>query len=322
MISCIRILSMIFLLFFGQGFFVSSHCHGSEADRSFTIQVLFGAIKDDASRCLKKLRKMGYEAYIFETTNEAGEKFYRVRIGQFKTEREARAYAVVLEKESINYWIVPITSLLDAGSNKKDPVSESNQTAVSSTLHNHKSMKAVKTDMAERPVSDKGLETEAMDNASVEVKAEAEESTKASDMDRFDNREKTITDKTTPAEEDWPSALSKVYKYYDQKRTLHVTNSFKKIPVQFRGSIKEVQMFPVRFISLDALQRVFNIEIDGEKKNIKLNEMRFVGNDRNDIECFPLVGYSVVPNDAFILAKRKADLILENYGGHGAVREI
>ena len=87
MISCIRILSMIFFLFFSQGFFVSSHCHGSEADRSFTLQVLFGAIKDDASRCLKKLRKKGHEAYIYETTNEAGEKLYRVRVGQFKTER-------------------------------------------------------------------------------------------------------------------------------------------------------------------------------------------------------------------------------------------
>jgi N-acylneuraminate cytidylyltransferase len=74
------------------------------------------------------------------------------------------------------------------------------------------------------------------------------------------------------------------------------------------------------FQSINQKKEIIHLLI--EKKNIKPTEMIFVGNDRNDIECFPLVGYSAVPNDAFILAKRKADLILEKNGGHGAVREI
>jgi YrbI family 3-deoxy-D-manno-octulosonate 8-phosphate phosphatase len=48
----------------------------------------------------------------------------------------------------------------------------------------------------------------------------------------------------------------------------------------------------------------------------------YVGNDVNDIPCFSLIAYSIVPADAHPLARRKADMILKNKGGKGAVREV
>lgn len=48
----------------------------------------------------------------------------------------------------------------------------------------------------------------------------------------------------------------------------------------------------------------------------------YVGNDVNDIPCFSLVGYAIVPADAHPLARQKADLILKSEGGKGAVREV
>ena len=48
----------------------------------------------------------------------------------------------------------------------------------------------------------------------------------------------------------------------------------------------------------------------------------YVGNDINDIPCFPLVGCAVVVADAHPEALKKADYILSRKGGHGAVREI
>lgn len=48
----------------------------------------------------------------------------------------------------------------------------------------------------------------------------------------------------------------------------------------------------------------------------------FVGNDLNDIPCFPMVGCALVPADAEPLAKREADRILSARGGQGAVREL
>lgn len=48
----------------------------------------------------------------------------------------------------------------------------------------------------------------------------------------------------------------------------------------------------------------------------------YVGNDINDMACFSLVGYAMVPADAHPLVRKKADLILRNDGGRGAVREV
>jgi len=59
-----------------------------------------------------------------------------------------------------------------------------------------------------------------------------------------------------------------------------------------------------------------------DKKKINLEEVVFIGNDLNDIDCFPIVGYAAVPNDAFVTARRNADLVLDHPGGFGAVREI
>ncbi len=58
------------------------------------------------------------------------------------------------------------------------------------------------------------------------------------------------------------------------------------------------------------------------KKKINAEEVICIGNDLNDIDCFPIVGYAAVPNDAFVTVKRNADLVLDHPGGFGAVREI
>jgi YrbI family 3-deoxy-D-manno-octulosonate 8-phosphate phosphatase len=48
----------------------------------------------------------------------------------------------------------------------------------------------------------------------------------------------------------------------------------------------------------------------------------YLGNDINDVPCFPLVGCAVVVSDALPEAIRHADLVLSKPGGHGAVREL
>lgn len=48
----------------------------------------------------------------------------------------------------------------------------------------------------------------------------------------------------------------------------------------------------------------------------------YLGNDVNDLPCFPLVGCAGVVADAHPAAKAAADLVLEHNGGHGAVREL
>jgi N-acylneuraminate cytidylyltransferase len=48
----------------------------------------------------------------------------------------------------------------------------------------------------------------------------------------------------------------------------------------------------------------------------------YVGNDVNDLPCFPLVACAVAVADAHPDVKRRADQVLTQSGGHGAVREV
>jgi YrbI family 3-deoxy-D-manno-octulosonate 8-phosphate phosphatase len=58
------------------------------------------------------------------------------------------------------------------------------------------------------------------------------------------------------------------------------------------------------------------------ERGISSANVVYVGNDINDVPCFPLVGCAVVVADALPAAIRQADLVLSKPGGHGAVREL
>ncbi len=58
------------------------------------------------------------------------------------------------------------------------------------------------------------------------------------------------------------------------------------------------------------------------EKGVAHSEVIFMGNDTNDLPCFPIVGYTVAPADAHPDVARQADLVLTLTGGHGAVREL
>jgi len=58
------------------------------------------------------------------------------------------------------------------------------------------------------------------------------------------------------------------------------------------------------------------------EKGLTSAEVIYMGNDTNDLPCFPMVGYTVAPADAHPEVARQADLVLTLNGGHGAVREL
>lgn len=58
------------------------------------------------------------------------------------------------------------------------------------------------------------------------------------------------------------------------------------------------------------------------EKGLTSVEVIYMGNDTNDLPCFPMVGYTVAPADAHPEVARQADLVLTLNGGHGAVREL
>lgn len=64
--------------------------------------------------------------------------------------------------------------------------------------------------------------------------------------------------------------------------------------------------------------------LDNYLKENEINPQNviYVGNDVNDLPCFPLVGCAVVPADAHAKVKKEADIVLLHNGGEGAVREL
>jgi N-acylneuraminate cytidylyltransferase len=56
--------------------------------------------------------------------------------------------------------------------------------------------------------------------------------------------------------------------------------------------------------------------------NINPEQVIYIGNDINDLPCFPEVGCAFAVADAHPVALRQADVVLRHNGGQGAVREV
>jgi N-acylneuraminate cytidylyltransferase len=59
-----------------------------------------------------------------------------------------------------------------------------------------------------------------------------------------------------------------------------------------------------------------------EEREIDAANVIFVGNDVNDLPCFPLVACALVVADAHPEVRAQADIVLQRPGGYGAVREL
>jgi N-acylneuraminate cytidylyltransferase len=59
-----------------------------------------------------------------------------------------------------------------------------------------------------------------------------------------------------------------------------------------------------------------------ERKNVKAENVIFIGNDLNDLPCFEIAGWSVAVADAYPEVIQAADFVLSTSGGHGALREV
>jgi YrbI family 3-deoxy-D-manno-octulosonate 8-phosphate phosphatase len=59
-----------------------------------------------------------------------------------------------------------------------------------------------------------------------------------------------------------------------------------------------------------------------QEKSVDPSQVIYLGNDINDLSCFPLVGCALAVADAHAEVIEKADIVLSHPGGHGAVREL
>jgi N-acylneuraminate cytidylyltransferase len=58
------------------------------------------------------------------------------------------------------------------------------------------------------------------------------------------------------------------------------------------------------------------------QKNMRAENVIYLGNDLNDLPCFEIAGWAVAVADAYPEVLRAADHVLSKAGGHGALREL
>jgi len=58
------------------------------------------------------------------------------------------------------------------------------------------------------------------------------------------------------------------------------------------------------------------------QRNVKAEEVVYIGNDWNDLPCFEIAGWAVAVADSYPEVLRAADHVLAKAGGHGAIREL
>jgi general secretion pathway protein A len=82
--------------------------HISEDGQSYTVHIASFIPFDNASELFQKLIKDGYEAYIVPSYNAQKGKLFRVTLGNFESEEEARAYAAWVLEKGISDYAAPI----------------------------------------------------------------------------------------------------------------------------------------------------------------------------------------------------------------------
>lgn len=68
--------------------------------------------------------------------------------------------------------------------------------------------------------------------------------------------------------------------------------------------------------------KLATLKIALKEKNMTLEDVAFIGNDVNDIECIQESGVGVAVSDSAPEVLQIADIVTKNKGGNGAVREF
>lgn len=80
--------------------------------------------------------------------------------------------------------------------------------------------------------------------------------------------------------------------------------------------------FGITDVYPDCKDKAAALEAFAVARGLALREICFIGDDVNDLSAFELCGLSVAPADAHASARDRVQLVTEQNGGAGAVREV
>lgn len=126
------------------------------------------------------------------------------------------------------------------------------------------------------------------------------------------------------------SAEGEVMKTFDVRdgyAIAHILPVVGIIPVIITGKSSEIvaqraKTLKIAEVHQGILNKLPKLKEIAEKYGIKPEEIAYIGDDVNDIECMEYCGMTACPHDALPAVKPHVKYICESDGGHGAVREF
>lgn len=120
-----------------------------------------------------------------------------------------------------------------------------------------------------------------------------------------------------------------VMKAFDVKDGYGIVSLHKQgiIPVIITGRQSDIVGYRAKELGIAEIHQGINNKLEKlkelEKKYACIpDEIAYIGDDLNDIDCIQYCGVSGCPSDALEEVKNVAEYICENKGGKGAVREF
>jgi 3-deoxy-D-manno-octulosonate 8-phosphate phosphatase (KDO 8-P phosphatase) len=92
---------------------------------------------------------------------------------------------------------------------------------------------------------------------------------------------------------------------------------------ELSGSVKKrAEKLKIQELHLGSKNKILVLNGLLKRKNLKAENIAFIGDDMNDLEIMKLVGLAACPSDAIDDVKKISDYVCKNCGGHGAFREL
>lgn len=113
----------------------------------------------------------------------------------------------------------------------------------------------------------------------------------------------------------------------DGMAIIHLTKSDFQVAIissGFKGEAvtKRAEMLGIQHCSVSRAPKMETLGVICKELNIELENVAMIGDDINDLEVMRNIGFSACPKDAVNAIKSQVDVILENKGGQGCVREL
>lgn len=87
-------------------------------------------------------------------------------------------------------------------------------------------------------------------------------------------------------------------------------------------TVNRAKEMNITFVFQNVSNKILKLEEIVRQFQVNYDEIAYVGDDENDLECIKLCKYKCCPNNAIEAIKQECNIISKYDGGNGAVREI